>query len=259
MEFRDQVLQKLVTNLQSMDDVFAVWEGGSAANSTTDQYSDVDISILGTEENESIFAKVKESLSSISGISHIWNEPKSIWPDLTQKVYFLKDSPKHFFVDVAVFPKNATSILSEFMQIERHGKPVIHFDKSGLIVTKSADKKALFEKHQKRLSEIVASFPVYRTEVYKELDRGNGVDAVVYFQAAMLKQLVEVLGMLHRPYHFDFGFRYLKRSFPPDVYSFVEKCSFVSDLKMLRVIAGETEELFYKSVDQVKDNILREL
>ena len=242
-----------------MDDAFAVWEGGSAAKSTTDQYSDLDICILGIKENESIFAKVEESLGSISEISHIWNEPKSIWPDLTQIVYFLKDSPKHFFVDVAVFPKNATSILDEFMQTERHGKPVIHFDKSGLIVTKSADKKALLEKQQKRLLEIVSSFPVYRTEVFKELDRGNGVDAVVYFQAAMLKRLVEVLGMLHRPYQFDFGFRYLKRSFPPDVYSFVEKCSFVSDLKMLRVLAEETERLFYKSVSQVEDKLKSEL
>jgi hypothetical protein len=256
LEFRGKILGKLVTDLKAMNDVFAVWEGGSAANSTTDQYSDIDFCILGNEgQKESIFGQVKTSLNSISKISHIWSEEKSFWPELTQKIYILEDSPKHFLVDVSLFPKGSDSILSEFMQIERHGTPVTHFDKLGLIVPKPVDKEAIFEKQRKQLSKFVDAFPVFRIEVYKELDRGNNVDAFAFFQMAMLKPTVEVLGMIHRPFQFDFGLRYLKRSFPPDIYNFIEKCMFMSGIDEFKGNVDKTNRLFYESVNTAKEKL----
>ena len=93
---RETVLQKVVGALQNCRQARAVWEGGSAANAASDQFSDLDINILASDPIISIFEAVENTLNSISKISHIWNEPKSLWPELIQKVYFLKDTPRYF-------------------------------------------------------------------------------------------------------------------------------------------------------------------
>ncbi len=259
LEFRKQVLGKLIEGLRLTEQVVAVWEGGSAANASTDEYSDIDLNILVAGDDAPVFRSIEELLNSTSKVTHVWNEPKSIWPDLTQKIYFLKDSPKHFFVDVAVFPQSSSQILSEFMQTERHGHPVVHIDKAGLIVSRPADKTAILQKQRKRLGEIAEAFPVYRTEVLKELDRGHFIDAFAFYQSAMLRPLVEALGMLHRPFQFDFGLRYLHRSFPKEVAQFIEAHLFVKDGNDLRKNALEVDELFYKTVDQIKSQVFKDL
>jgi hypothetical protein len=252
MNFRNQILDHLVHALQETKGIIAVWEGGSAANKTTDQYSDLDLCILGDGSEEEIFSVVASTLESISPITHIWNEPKSIWPELTQKIYFLKDSPKHFFVDVGFFPKSAPQILAEFMQIERHGSPVVHFDRSGLVKARPVDKDYFSQKHRKRLSEIVAVFPIYRLEAMKELDRDHIVDAIVFYQQAMLKPLIEVMGMIYRPYQFDFGFRYIQRTFPKDVYVIIEDCVLDLNRDNLESKIKKVDQLFSEYVARVE-------
>jgi predicted nucleotidyltransferase len=251
MNQRPEILKRLVTELKHCNPVLAVWEGGSAANATSDQYSDIDICVLASDPISLVFQTVESALNSISEITHIWNEPKSIWPGLTQKVYFLKDVPKHFFIDVAVFPEHATE-LAEFMQLERHGNPVVHFDKLDRIKTHHADKNVFAEKHRKRLKEIVEAFPVYRTEVFKELDRGHAVDAFAFYQGGMVKPLIEILGMIYRPFQFDFGFRYLQRSLPLELYRKIETLLYVQDMNSLRERATEVEKIFYDTVTDLK-------
>jgi hypothetical protein len=125
----------------------------------------------------------------------------------------------------------------------------------GVIVPKPVDKEAIFQKQRKQLSKFVEAFPVFRIEVYKELDRGNYVDAFAFFQMAMLKPTVEVLGMIHRPFQFDFGLRYLKRSFPPDIYNFIEKCMFMSGIDEFKGNVDKTNRLFYESVNTAKEKL----
>lgn len=252
MEFKNQILQIFHQTFKNDESVLAVWEGGSAANSTSDEYSDLDLNILASRNDEAIFKRIEEALGAVSEITSVWNEPKSIWPDLTQKVYFLKDSPKHFFVDVAVFPQSSPQILSEFMQPERHGKPVILFDKANFIQTQNSDKAALLQRQALRLKQVSEAFPVFRTEVFKELDRHHAIDAFGFYQSAMLRPLIEILGMIHRPHRFDFGLRYLQQSFPQALYEKLEKLTFVQDIENLRACAIEVDKMFHEAVAEVK-------
>lgn len=251
-QFATTVLQALLVRLRRCRPVRAVWQGGSAANATSDAYSDIDLNILAGEPAEEVFTAVAEALGAVSPIVHVWNEPKSVWPELTQKVYFLADSPKHFFVDVALFPESDERILAEFMQVERHGTAIVHFDDTGKIESRRGDRIALVDKQKKRLAQIVEAFPVYRTEVFKELDRGHAIDAFAYFQGGMLKPWVELLAMIHRPFQFDFGFRYLHRSFPPELAAKVETFLYVSSMEKLRENAMEVERSFPATVEEVR-------
>lgn len=251
-EFRRRLAHELSQELQSCSSILAVWEGGSSANATSDQFSDIDLNILHANNEDAVFQIVEATLSSISEITHIYNEPKSLWPDLTQKVYFIKDSPKHFFVDVATFPESKPAILNEFMQIDRHGKPAILFDKGGHIHSHPLDELAFLQRQRRRLNEIVEAFPVYRTTVFKELDRGNAIDAFAFYYSGMLRPLIEVMGLIYRPYRFDFGFRYLKPSLPTDLYLRIEPLFFVGNLNLLQEYAMAVDELFTDMVAKAK-------
>src|SRR5690606_27049393 len=138
--------------------------------------------------------------------------------------------------------------LDEFMQTERHGTPVVYFDKSGRIRGRSIDKNLLRENQRMRLHEIIAAFPNYRTKVFKELDRGNAVDAFAFYHGGMIRPLIEVIGMIYRPYQFDFGLRYLKRSLPRDIYDKIEPLFFIDSLITLRSYATEVDKLFSEMI-----------
>jgi hypothetical protein len=251
-EFRSRLSQELSKELQRCSSILAAWEGGSSANATSDRFSDIDLNILHADNEDAVFQIVEATLRNISAIAHIYNEPKSHWPDLTQKIYFLKDAPKHFFVDVAAFPESKPAMLAEFMQTERHGNPVVLFDKEGRIRSRPVDEQALLQRQNRRLNEIVEAFPVYRTTVFKELDRGNAIDAFAFYYSGMLRPLIEVMGLIYRPYRFDFGFRYLKRSLPADLYRRIEPFFFVANPHLLGEYAKSVDELFNQMVAEAK-------
>ena len=252
MEYRRRILQALVPALRGFPQALGVWEDGSAANASTDEFSDIDLNVLAREPAAAVFEKVESALNAVSAVNHVWNEPRSFWPGVTQKAYFLKDAPKHFFVDVAVFPEGSDQI-AEFMQIERHGRAIVHFDDTGRLQPAPVDRAALLEKQRKRLAEIVEAFPDYRTEVHKELDRGHPIDAFAFYHSGMVRPLVEVLGMRHRPFRYDFGLRYLGRTFPRDLHGAIERLLYVRDAAELREKAIEVETRFRGAVAEVRE------
>lgn len=176
-DFKERVRTQLVADLKIDNKILAAWEGGSAANGTSDPYSDIDLVIVGKDSFEGIFDVIEMALSRVSRISYKFVEPKCFWPGCYQRIYFLEGAPKHFFVDIAVFLETSPEVLSEFMQPERHGNPVVHFDKVGLVKPRPSDPVALKSQHLKRLKEIEAAYPIFKLEVEKELDREHPIDA----------------------------------------------------------------------------------
>ena len=138
------------------------------------------------------------------------------------------------------------------MQIERHGKPAVLFDKGGHIHSHPLDEQVFLQRQRRRLNEIVEAFPVYRITVFKELDRGNAIDAYAFYYSGMLRPLIEVMGLIYRPYRFDFGFRYLKPSLPTDLYLRIEPLFFVGNLNLLQENAMAVDELFTDMVAEAK-------
>lgn len=256
-EFKEDILKKLVADLRNCKDVFAVWQGGSAATQKTDEYSDIDLNILTSDNFDSVFKTVESTLQSASKITHTWQVPRPLWPEIGQKIYFLKDSPKHFFIDAVLIRKSDTHLISELIQVERHGTPIIYFDDTGLLVPRHVDQNELRKKHKRRFEEIVASYPVYKTLVLKELDRGNLIDAFNYYQNGLLRPLVELLGMIYRPFQYDFGFRYLKRSLPKDVYEQVEELFVFADIATLKRNSNRLEDLYQKTVQHLQSQVAK--
>lgn len=254
-DFKERVRSELISALKISNQTLAAWEGGSAANGTSDPYSDIDFVIVGKTSIEAIYEMVEEALGRVSRISHKYVEPKCFWPGCYQRVYFLEGAPKHFFVDIAVFLESSIDVLSEFMQPERHGNPVVHFDKVGLVKPGSADPDALKSQHSKRLKEIEAAYPIFKIEVLKELDREHPIDAFGFYFAAVVRPLAELLGILHRPFRYDFGLRYLHKTFPEADQKMIERLLYVKDADTLRDRMTEADRLLGEVVIRVRQKL----
>ena len=74
------------------------------------------------------------------------------------------------------------------------------------------------------------AFPVYKVQVLKAIDRGHEADAFHFYQSGIVRPLVELLGMIYRPFQYDFGLRYIYRSFPGDLRERVRCLCYVKDL-----------------------------
>ncbi len=256
-DFKECVRAELISSLKTNNLTLAAWEGGSAANGTTDPYSDIDLVVVGKDSVESIFDVIESALGRVSSISHKYAEPRCFWPGCYQRVYFLEGAPKHFFVDVAVFLETSHEVLNEFMQPERHGNPVVHFDKANLVKPRPADPVGLRSRHLQRLKEIEDAYPIYKLEVLKSLDRDHPIDAFGFYFTAVVRPLVELMGILYRPYRFDFGLRYLHTTFPNEDQKALESLLFVKDPMALRNRMNEADRLFREVSHQVHQKLQR--
>ena len=251
IDFKERVRAELVSSLRMNDQTIACWEGGSAANGTSDRYSDIDLMVVGKDSIEIIFAEIELALARVARISHKYVEPKCFWPGCFQRIYFLDGAPEHFFIDVAVFLASSREVLAEFMLPERHGSPLIHFDKANLVKPGTSDLTALRAKHLKRLREIEAAYPIFRIEVFKELDRKHPIDAFGFYFTTIIRPLVELMGIIYRPYRYDFGLRYLHKTFPVADQKIIERLLFVQDAEALRARMIEADRLIGEIICRV--------
>lgn len=77
---RQRIIETLITALEPLDFVLALWQGGSAAHGYTDELSDIDIEVI-VEDNyvQETFDFVEKSLQTISEISFKYRVPEPTW------------------------------------------------------------------------------------------------------------------------------------------------------------------------------------
>ena len=250
--YRNQVIEAILEGIKDHPDIYAAWEGGSLATGTVDQFSDIDFNILAKAPIKPILDIVQNTLQKFQ-VLHTWQAGKSFWGEgMAQRVVVLKDSPKYFSVDIGIFDLADTKLLTDFMEVERHGTPKIFFDRLGLINERHTDAAALFEKQKLRADELCQGFPIFKTLVLKEIERGQPIDAIGFYQMGLVRPYIEVLGMLRRPFKYDFGMRYIHKSFPLEEQKVIEELSYVASFSDLPEKLIKVEQSFYTAVSQVR-------
>ena len=227
---RNYMANCLVQDIQSWPFSIACWEGGSAANKRVDPYSDLDLVIAVENGNvEEAFSRIQTYINSIAEIDHLWRVPEPTWHGHSQTFYKLSHCPEYFFLDVVVMQEKAQQ---RFLERERHGNPVIHFDKKNFIQISSCDTEEFRTKRRQRLETIEASFSFFKAIALKEMLRNRPLDAMAFYRN-LINILVELLGMKYRPFRYDFGLRYLHNDLPIDEQRELEGFCYVSDLKQI--------------------------
>jgi hypothetical protein len=248
---RQRILESTIATLEPKDFVLALWQGGSAAHGFTDEWSDIDIQVIVEDDRvQETFDIVEESLKSISEIRFKWRVPEPTWHGHSQCFYQLEQASPFLFIDFVVLKQ---SYPNDFLELERHGKLAITFDKANLLVQPSLNRSEHFSKMQERLGTLKNTFDFFQIIVKKEINRGHLVSAISNYQTYTLQPLVELMGMVYRPERYDFRTKYFYRDFPTEVIARVESLYCVMNLADLASKQKQAEVLFAETLPCVED------
>ena len=222
---RDAILAALHTALGAEPRALALWEGGSTAFGRADDLSDLDLHVLVEDDDvEAVLAVVEGALTALSPLSAAHRLPEPTWHGHTQVLYLLRDASPHWMVDLVVMRRSAPE---RFLEPERHGHHLVLFDRTGEIVPVPLDRAAHAARMADRPAEITATSPMYRSLVRKEIERGDPLAAISFYQALTLRPLLEVIRMLHCPDRYDYGAKYSRFDLPSEVVARLEHLWYV--------------------------------
>ena len=246
---RKNILSSLIKSLNPLKYTIALWEQGAASFGRTDRWSDIDLMLVVDDKKVGdAFKVIEKALGDVSKIDRKFRIPEPAWHGLSQCFYTLKDASPFLFIDICVIKK---SIKDKFLQFRIHGKPLVYFDKSGIVKDDPVDKGAMLKKMRGRIETMKVTFPMLQMETLKELNRGNDVEAFSFYLGNTFRPLVEILGIKHRPYHYNFHTRYVYYEFPKDVIERLEKLVFVPDARALRKARDDAEIWFWETMRSI--------
>lgn len=239
--WRDRVIAAVLPALVTRADVRGVWEGGSVAMGRADAFSDIDLYVVAAPDVHVVILDAFEAaLAGAVSIAHTWRVEPSSFPGVTQRIYLLHDAPPFFQVDCALVTPAAAP---QFLERERHGVPRVLLDRDGTIGAPPLDRDAHAARMKLRLAQIRAAWPVYRSIVEKELTRGRALDAIGFAFNGLLRPLVELAGMRHRPDRFDYGWRYLHHDLPTELQQTLQRLAYVDSPATLRANLATIDRL----------------
>jgi len=126
-DFYKKIVAELKDQYKNNNNILAAWEGGSAATGYLDEYSDLDLALITTDDTvENIFNLTEQFLENNYGISNKFRMPEPNWHGHSQCFYKLKQAPEFFYVDMLIEKESAEN---RFTETDRHGNSVIWFDK----------------------------------------------------------------------------------------------------------------------------------
>ncbi len=226
---RDEIEIGLKRLLKKDENILAAWEGGSAATGFQDELSDLDLILISKDDAVEIsFSKIENYLQKI-GIRSKFRLPEPTWHGHSQAFYFLKNSPKFYYIDLLIEKESAKNRLTE---AGRHGKAKIWFDKKNLIDLTPTSRKEIEKKCQHQLKISKQIFPIYENDVLKYIKRKKFIDAMALYQG-LIRRLMILLNIKYRPEKYDFGLRYLYRDFPQHEIVLIETLLQIENLEDL--------------------------
>lgn len=244
---RQSILSSSVEKLRSLDSVLALWQGGSAANSRSDERSDLDlVAIVRDDSVSEVYSAFEKHLSFEFGIDLVWRVPEPTWHGHSQRFYRLTDCDPLHLVD---FVLQKETVGNRFLEVERHGQPIVYFDRKNLVAPQPLPVAAHAKKLRSRLSELKVTFPMFQPFVGKEIARNRPVDAFSFYFAFTIRPLVELLRIKHCPERFDFGLRYVQHDLPTELARELEALLFVSSTETLLSRQQRAIEMFTSTID----------
>jgi hypothetical protein len=248
---RSHIIEALHTAYEAMPDAWAAFLGGSDATGRTDALSDIDLVVIVADGAvEPALAIAHEALESLSPIVHRWRVPEPTWHGHAQEFLALADADPAHFVDLLVVQGSADE---RFLEPERHGRPLVLFDRLGLVHPDPLDRAALHGRIDERLATLRQRFPLFQTLVSRAVDRGFAAEAAGAYQDLTLKPLIELLRIRHCPDRFDFGARYLDRDLPPTLRTEVESLALPGTLAQVEQFRARAATLFEAVLAELDD------
>jgi hypothetical protein len=247
---RADVIERLRA-LAQHEVVRAAWLDGSDANARTDERSDVDL-VLVAREVEAAFEAVREALEALSPIRIAWRLPMPTWHGFDQCFYQLERAPDFAMVDLVVLEVGK---LHPWLEVERHGTPLVLFDNDGVVREAHVDRDAIRRSIRESIARLRVRFALFHHLPVKLAARELPVDAIAFYHSMILKPLVDVLRAVHCPDRWDFGFRYVKDDLPSPLVKELERLAYPSRASEIPKMVEDAKAIFERELE-VAEKIL---
>jgi len=246
---RERVNQALSEALKPLDYVHAFYEGGAAAFNRVDEWSDIDAYIVVDDDkvNEA-FAVVEKALESLSPIKLKYEVQRTPWEGLSQAFYKLENASEYLILDLAILKLSSPDKL---LEPEIHGTNVFYFNKASSVRIPKLDKDKFTKQLEQRLERLQTRFDMFNSFVQKEISRGNFLEALDYYYSLTLASLVEILRIIHNPFHYNFRMRYIYYELPPTTIKKLENLYSIKNIKELQKKYEKATEWFQKSIKEI--------
>lgn len=230
----------------------AAFLAGSDANGRTDDLSDVDLVLIVDGRDSAVdhaIALVERALLSLSPIAIRDRLPAPTWHGHEQVFYQLARAPEDLMVD-AVFMRAGAHAgpPARLFEQERHGAPLVLFDKDGLVRPTPLGRADLERRIRARVEELRRRFPLIRHMPVKLARRGRTSDAVAFYHSHVLRPLVDMLRIIHCPVRYDFGLRYLREDLPAAECELIDRLCLLASLSDIASNVAEASRAFERSL-----------
>ncbi|HEV2892679.1 MAG TPA: hypothetical protein VG411_02915 [Actinomycetota bacterium] len=247
---REQVVEVLREALLPLSWVNAAWLGGSDAFGRSDELSDVDLQVdVDDGHVAATFGAVEAALAAASPIVARLVMPMPTWHGHAQRFYRLRDTPETCAVDVVVFERSDPR--RYYNQAERHGRPLVLFDRAGVVRPVPLDQAELAASLARAVAGIRERLPFTLPQAAKEVRRGDALAALGSYHRYLLAPLVTLYRVRHTPARHDFGSRYTRDDLPSEVQETLAELSFVADLDDLAAKLPRAERLLRELLDEL--------
>jgi len=241
MSERARIIDRLRDGLEPDAAFRAAWLGGADANNRADELSDVDLMCIIEEgASDHCLKAVRQAAESIAPIASSFRIPPPTWHGGDQEFFLLEGLGFAGLIDAFVITHREPF---EFLVPERHGTPVVLFDRDGLVRPTPID----WDEHNRKLAAavdlargklaVLGDFPV------KEALRDNPAGAMTFYQSLVLQPLITILRAVHCPARYDFGFRYLDTDLPPDLHAAIDELCFPRGIRAMEPNLRRVREL----------------
>jgi hypothetical protein len=247
---RERVIELLHGALEPLAWVNAAWLGGSDAFGLADELSDVDLQVdVDDGRVAATFGAVEAALAAASPIVARLVPPMPTWHGHAQRFYRLRDTAEFTAVDVVVFRRSDPR--RYYNQTERHGRPLVLFDRAGIVHPVPLDQTGLAASLAREVAGIAERLPFTLPLVAKEVRRGDALAAHGLWQRHVLAPLVTLYRVRHTPARHDFGTRYTRHDLPSEVRQTLAELAFVTGLDDLGTKLPRAERLLRGLLDEL--------
>jgi hypothetical protein len=247
---REQVIEVLRGALLPLAWVNAAWLGGSDAFGRADELSDVDLQVdVDDGHVAATFGAVEAALAAASPIVARLVMPMPTWHGHAQRFYRLRDTAEFTAVDVVVFQRSDPR--RYYNQTERHGRPLVLFDRPGVVRPGPLDQAELRATLAREVAGIRERLPFTLPLVAKEVRRGDALAALGLWHRHVLAPLVVLYRVRHSPARHDFGTRYTRHDLPAEVQGTLAELAFVTGLEDIAAKLPAAERLLGELLDEL--------
>ncbi|MBI9030816.1 nucleotidyltransferase domain-containing protein [bacterium] len=220
MKTRELICNELNDFLYQNDHVLAVWEGGSVATGFADEYSDLDLVIVVNDDYvEEMFRSLDEFINQKYRTIRKFRVPEPAWHGFSQTFYQAQDVPEYFYFDISVMKK---SLEDKFLETNRHGTPKIWFEKEIFVLPVDSNQDDIDKRTKKLFQMATATDFITILEIKKGIKRGLFSEVFPLYFTFIVRHLVALLNIIHRPEKADFNLRYIYRDYPLQDYKLIE-------------------------------------